>query len=179
MCRPTRLQFRGRLIWLGEMSENDAQPLYRGTGGSTHRRKARATREAPKRGQVRDDRTNRTPVRDRPGALGWQNGGEPAIARSAIPRPRIGSWGGPRRVYAAFKFFLYTLTGSLLMLLAIMAMYWTAGTTDITVLLTTHFPPDMQKWLWLAFFASFAVKIPMWPVHTWLPDAHVEAPTAG
>jgi NADH-quinone oxidoreductase subunit M len=91
----------------------------------------------------------------------------------------IGVWGGKRRVYAAFKFFLYTLTGSLLMLLAIMTMYWTAGTTDITVLLQTHFPASMQKWLWLAFFASFAVKMPMWPVHTWLPDAHVEAPTAG
>jgi NADH-quinone oxidoreductase subunit M len=91
----------------------------------------------------------------------------------------IGIWGGKRRVYAAFKFFLYTLLGSLLMLIAIMAMYWTAGTTDITVLLHTHFPAAMQKWLWLAFFASFAVKMPMWPVHTWLPDAHVEAPTAG
>ncbi len=91
----------------------------------------------------------------------------------------IGVWGGKRRVYAAFKFFLYTLTGSLLMLLAIMTMYWTAGTTDITVLLQTHFAASMQKWLWLAFFASFAVKMPMWPVHTWLPDAHVEAPTAG
>jgi NADH-quinone oxidoreductase subunit M len=91
----------------------------------------------------------------------------------------IGIWGGPRRVYAAFKFFLYTFLGSVLMLLAIMAMYWVGGTTDVTVLLTTHFPPGMQKWLWLAFFASFAVKIPMWPVHTWLPDAHVEAPTAG
>ncbi len=91
----------------------------------------------------------------------------------------IGVWGGKRRVYAAFKFFLYTLTGSLLMLLAIMTMYWTAGTTDIEVLLKTAFAPAMQKWLWLAFFASFAVKMPMWPVHTWLPDAHVEAPTAG
>jgi NADH-quinone oxidoreductase subunit M len=91
----------------------------------------------------------------------------------------IGVWGGKRRVYAAFKFFLYTLLGSLLMLLAIMAMYWTAKTTDITVLLHTNFPTGMQKWLWLAFFASFAVKMPMWPVHTWLPDAHVEAPTAG
>jgi NADH-quinone oxidoreductase subunit M len=91
----------------------------------------------------------------------------------------IGIWGGKRRVYAAFKFFLYTLLGSLLMLVAIMAMYWVAGTTDITVLLHTAFPPSMQKWLWLAFFASFAVKLPMWPVHTWLPDAHVEAPTAG
>ena len=91
----------------------------------------------------------------------------------------IGVWGGKRRVYAAFKFFLYTLTGSLLMLLAIMTMYWTAGTTDITVLLQTHFAASMQKWLWLGFFASFAVKLPMWPAHTWLPDAHVEAPTAG
>jgi NADH-quinone oxidoreductase subunit M len=91
----------------------------------------------------------------------------------------IGVWGGKRRVYAAFKFFLYTLLGSLLMLLAIMTMYWTAGTTDIEVLLKTAFAPSMQKWLWLAFFASFAVKMPMWPVHTWLPDAHVEAPTAG
>ncbi len=91
----------------------------------------------------------------------------------------IGIWGGKRRVYASFKFFLYTLAGSLLMLLAILAMYGKAGTTDITVLLHTHFPPQMQTWLWLAFFASFAVKMPMWPVHTWLPDAHVEAPTAG
>lgn len=91
----------------------------------------------------------------------------------------IGIWGHGRKVYAAFKFFLYTLTGSLLMLLAIMAMYGVAGTTDITVLLKTHFPASMQTWLWLAFFASFAVKMPMWPVHTWLPDAHVEAPTAG
>ena len=91
----------------------------------------------------------------------------------------IGVWGGPRRVYASFKFFLYTLLGSVLMLLAMMAMYWHAGTTDIAKLLTTQFPRDMQWWLWLAFFASFAVKMPMWPVHTWLPDAHVEAPTAG
>ena len=91
----------------------------------------------------------------------------------------IGIWGGPRRVYAAFKFFLYTLVGSLLMLLAIMAMYWQAGTTDIPTLLNHQFPAGMQTWLWLAFFASFAVKMPMWPVHTWLPDAHVEAPTAG
>jgi NADH-quinone oxidoreductase subunit M len=91
----------------------------------------------------------------------------------------IGVWGHGNRVYAAFKFFLYTFTGSVLMLLAIMAMYWTAGTTDITVLLNTHFPAKMQTWLWLGFFASFAVKMPMWPVHTWLPDAHVEAPTAG
>jgi NADH-quinone oxidoreductase subunit M len=91
----------------------------------------------------------------------------------------IGIWGGARRVYASFKFFLYTLLGSVLMLLAMMAMYWHAGTTDIPTLLTYKFPADMQWWLWLAFFASFAVKLPMWPVHTWLPDAHVEAPTAG
>ncbi len=93
----------------------------------------------------------------------------------------IGIWGGPRRVYASFKFFLYTLLGSVLMLLAIIAMYWHAGTTDIVALLAKPdtFPPEMQTWLWLAFFASFAVKMPMWPVHTWLPDAHVEAPTAG
>jgi NADH-quinone oxidoreductase subunit M len=91
----------------------------------------------------------------------------------------IGIWGHARRVYASFKFFLYTLAGSLLMLLAIMAMYGVAGTTDIAVLLQTHFPSSMQKWLWLGFFASLAVKTPMWPVHTWLPDAHVEAPTAG
>jgi NADH-quinone oxidoreductase subunit M len=91
----------------------------------------------------------------------------------------IGVWGGPRRVYASFKFFLYTLFGSVLMLLAIMAMYWQAGTTDITVLLKHAFPREMQPWLWFAFLASFAVKLPMWPVHTWLPDAHVEAPTAG
>ena len=91
----------------------------------------------------------------------------------------IGVWGGPRRVYAAFKFFLYTLTGSVLMLLAILAMYFTAGTADIPALMEYGFSADMQTWLWLAFFASFAVKLPMWPVHTWLPDAHVEAPTAG
>jgi NADH-quinone oxidoreductase subunit M len=91
----------------------------------------------------------------------------------------IGVWGHGRRVYAAFKFFLYTFAGSVLMLLAIMTMYWTAGTTDIEVLLKTAFSTGVQKWLWLGFFASFAVKLPMWPVHTWLPDAHVEAPTAG
>ena len=92
----------------------------------------------------------------------------------------IGVWGGKRRVYATFKFFLYTLLGSVLMLLAILAMYFYTGTTDIETLLNTaHFPVAMQFWLWLAFFASFAVKMPMWPVHTWLPDAHVEAPTAG
>jgi NADH-quinone oxidoreductase subunit M len=92
----------------------------------------------------------------------------------------IGIWGGKRRVYASFKFFLYTFVGSVLMLLAIMSMYWYSGTTDIARLLDgVHFPVAMQTWLWLAFFASFAVKMPMWPVHTWLPDAHVEAPTAG
>ncbi len=91
----------------------------------------------------------------------------------------IGVWGGPRRVYASFKFFLYTLLGSVLMLLAIMALYLNAGTTDIPTLMTTAVPRNLQTWAWLAFFASFAVKMPMWPVHTWLPDAHVEAPTAG
>ena len=91
----------------------------------------------------------------------------------------IGVWGGKRRVYASFKFFLYTLLGSVLMLLAMIAMWNFAGSTDIETLLQTKFPPTMQTWLWLAFFASFAVKMPMWPVHTWLPDAHVEAPTAG
>jgi NADH-quinone oxidoreductase subunit M len=91
----------------------------------------------------------------------------------------IGIWGGPRRVYASFKFFLYTFLGSVLMLLAIMAMYWSAGTTDIATLLHHEFPRSLQTWAWFAFLASFAVKLPMWPVHTWLPDAHVEAPTAG
>ncbi len=91
----------------------------------------------------------------------------------------IGVWGGPRRVYASFKFFLYTLLGSVLMLLAIMAMYWEAGTTDIPTLLHHPFPLALQTWAFFAFLASFAVKLPMWPVHTWLPDAHVEAPTAG
>jgi len=91
----------------------------------------------------------------------------------------IGVWGGPRRVYASFKFFLYTLLGSVLMLLAIMALYWNAGTSDIPTLMHTAVPHSLQRWAWLAFFASFAVKMPMWPVHTWLPDAHVEAPTAG
>ncbi len=91
----------------------------------------------------------------------------------------IGVWGGPGRVYAAFKLFLYTLLGSVLMLLALLAMYFTTGSTDIPTLMAFRFPVEMQIWLWLAFFASFAVKIPMWPVHTWLPDAHVEAPTAG
>jgi NADH-quinone oxidoreductase subunit M len=91
----------------------------------------------------------------------------------------IGVWGGPRRVYAAFKFFLYTLLGSVLMLLAIITVYFQVGSTDIVQALNFNFDPALQKWLWLAFFASFAVKVPMWPVHTWLPDAHVEAPTAG
>ena len=91
----------------------------------------------------------------------------------------IGVWGGARRVYASYKFFLYTLLGSVLMLVALVAIYLEAGTTNIEFLLTYDFPPEMQTWLWLAFFASFAVKMPMWPVHTWLPDAHVEAPTAG
>ncbi len=91
----------------------------------------------------------------------------------------IGIWGGPRRVYAAFKLFLYTLLGSVLMLVAMLTMYYYADTTDITALMGADFPFEVQKWMWLAFFASFAVKVPMWPVHTWLPDAHVEAPTAG
>jgi len=91
----------------------------------------------------------------------------------------IGIWGGPRRVYASFKFFLYTLAGSILMLLALLAIWYHAGTTDLAVLMQTPLPANMQFWLFLAFFASFAVKVPMWPVHTWLPDAHVEAPTAG
>jgi NADH-quinone oxidoreductase subunit M len=91
----------------------------------------------------------------------------------------IGVWGGPRRVYASFKFFLYTFLGSVLMLLAIMALYWDAGTTDIPTLMHHTFPRSLQMWAWFAFLASFAVKLPMWPVHTWLPDAHVEAPTAG
>ncbi len=91
----------------------------------------------------------------------------------------IGVWGGSNRVYAAFKFFLYTLTGSVLMLVAIMVIYFDAESTDIVRLIEIGFDPGLQLWLWLAFFASFAVKVPMWPVHTWLPDAHVEAPTAG
>ncbi|WP_138510049.1 NADH-quinone oxidoreductase subunit M [Maricaulis alexandrii] len=91
----------------------------------------------------------------------------------------IGVWGGQNRVYAAFKFFLYTLLGSVLMLVAMIYMFLQAGTTDITVLLDHEFARNAQMWMWLAFFASFAVKMPMWPVHTWLPDAHVQAPTAG
>ena len=91
----------------------------------------------------------------------------------------IGVWGGARKIYASFKFFLFTLLGSVLMLIALLYMYVDAGTTDIPTLMSHNFDPEVQKWLWLAFFASFAVKMPMWPVHTWLPDAHVEAPTAG
>ena len=91
----------------------------------------------------------------------------------------IGIWGGDRRVYSAFKFFLYTLLGSVLMLIAIIVIYLTSGTTDVVKLYDLGINPDYQNLLWLAFFSSFAVKTPMWPVHTWLPDAHVEAPTAG
>jgi len=91
----------------------------------------------------------------------------------------IGVWGGVNRVYAAYKLFLYTLLGSVLMLVAMLYMYSQAGTTDIPTLMQFDFDPSVQIWLWLAFFASFAVKMPMWPVHTWLPDAHVQAPTAG
>ncbi|MDE1159008.1 MAG: NADH-quinone oxidoreductase subunit M [Neorhizobium sp.] len=91
----------------------------------------------------------------------------------------IGVWGGPRRIYASLKFFLYTLLGSIFMLVGILVMYSEAGTTSIPELLKHSFSPEMQTWLWLAFFVSFAVKVPMWPFHTWLPDAHVEAPTAG
>jgi len=91
----------------------------------------------------------------------------------------IGIWGGPRRVYSAFKFFLYTLLGSVLMLVAIISIYWITGTTDVIELYKLGIDTKYQNLLWLAFFSSFAVKTPMWPVHTWLPDAHVEAPTAG
>ena len=91
----------------------------------------------------------------------------------------IGVWGGPRKVYSAFKFFLFTLLGSVLMLVAIIVIYWLTGTTDVTQIYETTIPKEYQYLLWLAFFSSFAVKMPMWPVHTWLPDAHVEAPTAG
>ncbi len=91
----------------------------------------------------------------------------------------IGVWGGGRRVYSAFKFFLFTLTGSVLLLVALLAMYFQVGSTDIPTLMAAKFSPEMQTWLWLGMFASFAVKVPMWPVHTWLPDAHVDAPTAG
>lgn len=91
----------------------------------------------------------------------------------------IGVWGGERRVYSAYKFFLYTLAGSVLMLVGLLALYFEVGSTDIQELIEYDVPLNMQVWIWLAFFASFAVKMPMWPVHTWLPDAHVEAPTAG
>jgi NADH-quinone oxidoreductase subunit M len=91
----------------------------------------------------------------------------------------IGIWGGDNRIYASYKFFLYTLLGSVLMLIAMLWMIGEAGTTDIPTLMAYDFPAGVQTWLWLAFFASFAVKMPMWPVHTWLPDAHVQAPTAG
>ncbi len=91
----------------------------------------------------------------------------------------IGIWGGERRVYSAFKFFLFTLLGSVLMLIAVISIYWIAGTTDVEELYKLGIDPKYQNLLWLAFFSSFAVKTPMWPVHTWLPDAHVEAPTAG
>ena len=91
----------------------------------------------------------------------------------------IGIWGGARRIYASYKFFLFTLLGSVLMLLAMLYMARVAGTSDIPALMAFDFDPRVQTWLWLAFFASFAVKMPMWPLHTWLPDAHVEAPTAG
>jgi NADH-quinone oxidoreductase subunit M len=91
----------------------------------------------------------------------------------------IGIWGGARRIQATYKFFFYSFTGTVLMLLAIMAMFWQAGTLDIRTLLEFSFSPEIQPWLWIAFFASFAVKMPMWPFHRWLPEAHVEAPTAG
>ena len=91
----------------------------------------------------------------------------------------IGVWGGARRVYSAFKFFLYTLLGSVLMLVAIITIFWLTGSTDVTEIYQIKIPEQYQTILWLAFFSSFAVKLPMWPVHTWLPDAHVEAPTAG
>jgi NADH-quinone oxidoreductase subunit M len=91
----------------------------------------------------------------------------------------IGVWGGQRRIYSAFKFFLFTLLGSVLMLVAIISIYWITGTTDVTEIYKIKIPKEFQNLLWLAFFSSFAVKMPMWPVHTWLPDAHVEAPTAG
>jgi NADH-quinone oxidoreductase subunit M len=91
----------------------------------------------------------------------------------------IGVWGGPRRVYSAYKFFLYTLLGSVFMLVALLTMYLQVGTTDIPTLMEASFSPSLQNWLWIALFASFVVKMPLWPVHTWLPDAHVEAPTAG
>ena len=91
----------------------------------------------------------------------------------------IGIWGGEKRIYSAYKFFLYTFLGSVLMLVAIIFLYQEFGTTDIPRILNMNLPFYIQIWLWLAFFSSFAVKIPMWPFHTWLPDAHVEAPTEG
>jgi len=91
----------------------------------------------------------------------------------------IGIWGGAERIKASYKFFLYTFLGSVLMLIAMIYMVTTSGTTSIPQLMAYDFPPEIQQWLWLAFLASFAVKLPMWPVHTWLPDAHVQAPTAG
>ena len=91
----------------------------------------------------------------------------------------IGIWGGKRRIYSAFKFFLFTLLGSVLLLAAIIFIYWAVGTTDYTEIYKLKIAKEYQYLLWLAFFSSFAVKTPMWPVHTWLPDAHVEAPTAG
>ena len=91
----------------------------------------------------------------------------------------IGVWGGPKRVYSAFKFFLFTLLGSVLMLVAIISIYWITGTTDVLQIYEIKIPKQYQYLLWLAFFSSFSVKMPMWPFHTWLPDAHVEAPTAG
>ena len=91
----------------------------------------------------------------------------------------IGVWGGENRIYSCFKFFLYTFLGSILMLIAILSIYYITGSTDLSTVTDFNFSLTAQKWLWMAFFASFAVKVPMWPVHTWLPDAHVEAPTAG
>ena len=91
----------------------------------------------------------------------------------------IGIWGGERRVHAAFKFVLYTLAGSVLFLIAILTLASMAGSTDMDHLAATSIPLDAQRWIWIAMFASFAVKVPMWPLHTWLPDAHVQAPTAG
>ena len=91
----------------------------------------------------------------------------------------IGIWGGADRIKASYKFFLYTFLGSVLMLIAMIYMVATSGTTSIPQLMAYDFPAEVQQWLWLAFLASFAVKLPMWPVHTWLPDAHVQAPTAG
>jgi NADH-quinone oxidoreductase subunit M len=90
----------------------------------------------------------------------------------------IGIWGGERRVYSALKFFLYTFLGSIFMLIAIIAIYWNMNTLDLVKLTESKIPENLQYWMWLGFFISLAVKLPMWPFHTWLPDAHVEAPTA-